>query len=98
VLQGLKHSLAAESVQRPKEDRIELATGGGSEHFLELVSIGTLSTYTVFVLVHDCPVLLGAELSQLAQLVLRVLLVSGADSGVEGDLQELHYIRTYVHA
>jgi hypothetical protein len=98
VLQGLEYSLPAKSIQCPKENRIELTTGSGSKHLLKLVSIGTLAACPVFVLAHDCPVLRGAELSQLAQLILGVLFVSTADSCVDGDSHKIIVIRKYVIA
>ena len=98
MLQGLEYSLPTESIQCPKENRVELTAGSGSKHLLKLVSIGTLSACPVFVLAHDCPVLRGTELSQLAQLILGVLFVSAADSCVDGNFHKLILVRKYVTA
>jgi len=87
MLQRLEHALSTESVQCPKKNGVKLAAGCGGEHLLELVSIGTLPGGTILVLPDDVPVLFGAELSQLAQLVLGVLFVSLAHPRVDGDLR-----------
>jgi hypothetical protein len=93
VLQRFEYAFSTESVQCPEKNRIKLAAGCSGEHLLKLVSVGTLPGRTVFVFPLDAPVLLSAEFPQLAQLVLRVLFVSAADAGVDGNLHKTNRMR-----
>lgn len=84
MLEGLEDALAAESIQPPKQHKVELALRGGGEQGFELLSVAALPGRHVHVLVNNRPPLSGCELPKLAELILRFLTVS-TDPAVHGD-------------
>jgi len=84
-LQGFQHSLPAEPVQRPEQNKFKFPSCGRSEQALELLPVAVLPRGGVHVFENDPPALRGGKGSKLGELVLVVLLV-GRDAAVKGNV------------
>src|SRR4051794_9517398 len=73
MVQRLHGSLAAQSVQGPEDQYIELTARRSAEHLLELLTVAALAGGTIHVLMHDSPVLSFGECPELDELILVVL-------------------------
>ena len=81
MVQRLHGSLAAQSVQGPEDQYIELTAGCSVEHLLELFPVTALAGGLIHVLVNDLPLLCLGKRSELDELILVVLpFVLRADS------------------
>ena len=74
VLERFKYAFAAEAVERPEQNDIELAARSGEEQLCELRALRAfLDAHVVYVLVNNRPTLSLAELTQLNKLVPHIL-------------------------
>src|SRR5215475_15678231 len=86
MLQRGQDAFPAETVERPEQQHIELASGCGVKHRLKLLTVGNLAGFVIDVLGDNGPAAVSRKFPQLAQLVLNLLaLVLRADSAVQGN-------------
>lgn len=84
IYMRLVDALAAETVQGPEQEDVELALRGIHHQGLKLGALGFAAGFMVLVLAHNDPALRGAELAQLTKLVSGFLaLVLGGDAAIE---------------
>jgi len=94
ILVSFVDALADEAIERPEQDAIELAAGSCGEHGLELDPVAVFTARLVDIFVYNLPLLALAVISELAELVERILsLVFGADSGING---AFHGVFSYI--